>query len=318
MYNVRQEEQRGRFTANSVCIERLIAVKPSSETPTYTIKQVADLTGMSRQVLRKWEERYNIVVPQRLDNGYRIYNDEDIRLFLLMKRYAEEGFALSQAADMAKSQKNTAMPSSLEDTYAEETLRELLTHGKNCDELELNFSLQAAYHRLGLEQYLQQIIIPFLKSVGDHWATGEWDEYQEALSSLVVRDQLVQLRRNFQYREDSPILLGACLPNESHEIPVHIILLQLMLKGWRTAMIGASPAPGAIESFVEKIKPVKVLLSASTTLPFEKNPEMIKRLDAFAEEHPAVTFYLGGYGAVICANELQLQHIRMLDSIDDI
>src|SRR5699024_4835398 len=128
--------------------------KPSSETPTYTIKQVADQTGLSRQVLRKWEERYDIVIPHRLDNGYRIYHDDDIRLFLLMKRYAEDGFALSQAAEMAKSQKKTDMPSNSEDTYLEDILNDLLLHGKNCDELELNFSLQAAYHRLGLEHYL--------------------------------------------------------------------------------------------------------------------------------------------------------------------
>lgn len=293
-------------------------MKPSSETPTYTIKQVADLTGMSRQVLRKWEERYEIVVPHRLDNGYRVYNDEDIRLFLLMKRYAEDGFALLQAAEMAKSKKQPTLISNAEDRYLEETLQDLIQHGKNCDELELNFSLQAAYHRLGLEHYLKKIVIPFLTEVGDHWATGEWDEYQEALASLVVRDQLVQLRRNFQFREDSPILLGACLPHESHEIPVHIFLLQLMLKGWRTAMIGSSPAPGAIQSFVEKIKPVNVLLSASTTFPFEKNPETMKELDEFAGKHSDTTFYLGGYGALIWAEKLHLQHIKMLESIDEL
>ncbi|ARK25084.1 hypothetical protein SporoP37_10765 [Sporosarcina sp. P37] len=292
-------------------------MRPSSETPTYTIKQVADQTGLSRQVLRKWEERYDIVVPQRLENGYRVYREEDIRLFLLMKRYAEEGFALPQASEMAKSQQKTSMGSNTKDAHAEEILCDLLRFGETCDELELNFTLQAAYHRLGLEQYLQQIAVPFLKIVGDKWASGEWDEYQEALSSLVVRDQLVQLRRNFQYREDSPILLGACLPNESHEIPVHIILLQLMLKGWRTAMIGSSPAQGAIQSFVEKIKPSKVLLSASTALPFENNPQVIQELDEFAGQHPEIDFYLGGHGAYICLDQLNLQHIQMLESIDD-
>lgn len=268
--------------------------------------------------MRKWEERYDIVVPQRLDNGYRVYNDEDIRLFLLMKRYAEDGFALLQAADMAKSKQHTTVPSKREDTYLEDTLQDLLRHGQNCDELELNFSLQAAYHRLGLEHYLRQIVVPFLQEIGDNWASGDWDEYQEALSSLVVRDQLVQLRRNFQYREDAPILLGACLPDESHEIPVHILLLQLMLKGWRTAMIGSSPAPGAIQSLIEKIKPVKVLLSASTTFPFEKNPHLLEELDEFAGQHPNTEFYLGGYGAFVCADKLKLQHIHMLETIDDI
>ncbi|WP_194841622.1 MerR family transcriptional regulator [Sporosarcina obsidiansis] len=293
-------------------------MKPSSEKPTYTIKQVADQIGLSRQVLRKWEERYDIVVPERLDNGYRTYTNEDIRLFSLMKRYAEEGFALSQAAEMAKSQEVPFTQSNPEETYLDAILRELLHHGTNCDELELNFSLQAAYHRLGLEHYLQQIIIPFLQKVGDNWASGEWDEYQEALSSLVVRDQLVQIRRNFQYREDSPILLGACLPYESHEIPVHIILLQLMLRGWRTAMIGSSPAPGAIQSFVEKIQPVKVLLSASTTTPFETDPLVIQELDEFAGLHANTEFYLGGYGALLRSEKLELENIRIIETIDKI
>ncbi|WP_243387179.1 MerR family DNA-binding transcriptional regulator [Bacillus kexueae] len=39
---------------------------------TYHIQQVLNLTGLSKQVIRKWEERYQIVQPQRLDNGYRI------------------------------------------------------------------------------------------------------------------------------------------------------------------------------------------------------------------------------------------------------
>ncbi|WP_153723389.1 MerR family transcriptional regulator [Sporosarcina cascadiensis] len=318
MYNVRYLELNGKKYSISVSTERLIAVKPSSETPSYTIKQVADQTGLSRQVLRKWEERYDIVVPQRLENGYRVYREEDIRLYLLMKRYAEDGFALAQASEMAKSQQHSDFSSEPAESYTDQALQELLRHGKKCDELELNFSLLAAYHRLGLERYLKQIVIPFLKKVGDNWATGEWDEYQEALSSLVVRDQLVQLRRNFQYRNDAPLILGACLPNESHEIPVHIILLQLMLKGWRTAMIGASPAPGAIQSFTESIKPAKVLLSASTTTPFEENPMLMKELDDFAGKHPDTEFYLGGYGAHIWADQLEMKYIRLLESIDNI
>ena len=293
-------------------------MKPLSEKPTYTIKQVADRTGLSRQVLRKWEERYEVVVPQRLVNGCRVYREEDVQLFLLMKRYSEEGFALSQAAKMAKSKRTSAQESEPEDTYQDTILRELLHHGTNCDELELNLLLQTAYHRLGLELYLQQIVIPFLKKVGDNWESGTWSEYQEALSSLVVRDQLVQVRRNFQYREGSPILLGACLPFELHEIPVHIILLQLMLRGWRTVMIGASPALGAIQSFVEKIRPDKVLLSASTTLPFETHPGFIAELDRFAGSCPDIKFYLGGHGSLLLSDQLKLTHIHLIESIDEV
>ena len=57
-----------------------------------------------------------------------------------------------------------------------------------------------------------------------------------------------------------------------------------MLEGWKTQLIGTSPAPGAIESLVHKLKPDVVLLSVTTAIPFEKDPGMLERLDQFAEK----------------------------------
>ena len=72
---------------------------------------------------------------------------------------------------------------------------------------------------------------------------------------MSVRDYLIQIRKTFQLRDDAPLVIGACLPDENHELPMHIVLLQFMLRGWKTVLVGASPAPGAIESLVRKLKP---------------------------------------------------------------
>ena len=40
------------------------------------IKDVAEMTGLSEQQIRKWENRYHIVKPERLANGYRVYSQE--------------------------------------------------------------------------------------------------------------------------------------------------------------------------------------------------------------------------------------------------
>ena len=106
----------------------------------------------------------------------------------------------------------------------------LLEKGSRCDEIEINFILQQAYHHVGLEQFLNNIVVPFLKEVGKKWECHEWDEYQESVSSLVVRDFLIQIRRNYQYRESAPFVLGACLPYEHHEVPLHLTLLRFMIK----------------------------------------------------------------------------------------
>ncbi|WP_255452171.1 MerR family transcriptional regulator [Sporosarcina sp. ANT_H38] len=288
----------------------------------YYIQQVSAMTGLSKQVIRKWEERYELVNPKRLENGYRIYSEKDINALLSVKILSEQGQAVKQAVDLVKERSAAGIdtPKPVQSIHQQEGLHEhvfqLLEKGSNCDELELNLVLQQAYHSFGLADFLTSVIIPFLNEVGNRWEKKEWSEYQEAISSLVVRDFLVQLRRNYQCREDAPLVVGACLPHERHEIPLHILLLQFMMRGWRTLLVGASPAPGSVESLVKKLKPSKVLLSATTTIPFEMDPGLLMNLDQFAAENEHIDFYLGGAGGLEYAMNKKLRAIHVTNSIE--
>ena len=165
------------------------------------------MTGLSKQVIRKWEERYTLVQPVRLENGYRIYSEKDVNTFLRVKDLSEQGYSIKQAAALVKERLDLKVKDEI--ATKQEPIRhyevlndyviQLLEKGTNCDELELNLLLQQAYHYYGLTMFLKSVITPFLNEVGNRWEKGEWDEYQESVSSLVVRDFLVQIRRNFQY-----------------------------------------------------------------------------------------------------------------------
>ncbi|KIL76465.1 MerR family transcriptional regulator [Bacillus badius] len=291
----------------------------------YYIQQVAEITGISKQLIRKWEERYALVQPQRLDNGYRIYSEKDINTLLTVKELSAQGHSVKQAVMMVKEkaeQPERKITPVQEPVRCQEEMNEyvlkLLQQAARCDELEISLLLQQAYHSLGLEAFVQSVVAPFLKEVGSRWERGEWDEYQESLSSLAVRDFLVQIRRNYKCREEAPLVVGACLPHEQHEVPVHLLLLHFMIKGWKTTLIGASPAPGSIEQLVQKLRPAKVLLSATTTIPFEKDPYLLERLDQFADDNRHIDFYIGGAGAVQYASGKPLQAIRIVGSVGEI
>lgn len=293
----------------------------SNDKGTYGIQQVADMTGLSKQVIRKWEERYAVVQPKRLENGYRVYSQQDVKSLLKMKSLSKLGHSLKEAAQLAKRSEEDLLPPEPEEQLPhyerwDDYMFQLLEKGSQCDEVELTFILKQAYNLLGLEKFVNQIVIPFLHEVGRKWENKEWDEYQEAVSSMVVRDFLVQLRRNYQYREDAPLVLGACLPHEHHEVPVHLILMRFMMEGWKTQLVGASPAPGAIESLTEKLKPDVVLLSATTTLPFETDPQLLTRLDEFAQDHRETAFYLGGQGALNYPFDYNPQAIQITNSVE--
>lgn len=288
----------------------------------YTIQQVSDVTGLSKQVIRKWEERYELVQPERLENGYRIYSENDVNALLRVKILSEKGYSIKRAVEMLE--KETEKVESYFEVeqpkiqnFNDYVIR-LLEKGTYCDEIEINLILQQAYHQLGLNLFINKVIVPFLEEIGERWEREEWDEYQEAVSSMCVRDYLIQIRRTFQVRQDAPLVIGACLPEEHHELPMHIILLQFMLQGWKTVLIGSSPAPGAIESLVQKLKPSIVLLSATTTLPFEKDPKLIRRLDQFASEHEQTAFYVGGFGAHHYLKGKQLKSIQLTNDMKEI
>ncbi len=289
----------------------------------YSIQQVSEMTNLSKQVIRKWEERYKLVQPIRLANGYRRYDDRDINLILSALTLTEQGYSIKQAAEIVK-QENIVIEKVVHNSDLRQTkdldsyVLKLLVEGEQCDELEMNAILQQAHLEYGLARFLKIVVQPFMLEVGYLWGSGRWDEFQESVASLIVRDFLVQLRRSHQSSPDAPLILGACLPYERHEIPLHIILLQFMMKGWRTILIGASPAAGSIEALVTKLKPEKVLLSAVTEMPFKKNPQLLDELDSFAMENNEIQFYLGGPGGVEFASGKKLAAIHVTDTIEKI
>lgn len=275
----------------------------------YNIQQVAEITGLSKQVIRKWEERYGIICPQRLANGYRMYKEQELHILLHMKSLIEQGQTVKQAAMQIHHRDDAE--TSLNNLH--DYVVELLHEGSHSNEANMTRILQQAYHTLGLESFLNEVVVPFLREVGVKWETHQWGEYQESLASLVIRDYLVQVRRNFQVRKDAELILGACLPHERHEIPLQVILLQAMLRGWQTVMLGPSPAPMAIQSTVTQLHPKIVILSAITSLPFENNQLLLNELDQFASTHPDIQFYIGGPGTLQYASQHSLQFLKVVN-----
>jgi MerR family transcriptional regulator, light-induced transcriptional regulator len=64
----------------------------------YTIKRVAELTGLPPATLRAWERRYGVVTPERTESGYRLYDDAAVGALRVMAELLERGFAPREAA----------------------------------------------------------------------------------------------------------------------------------------------------------------------------------------------------------------------------
>lgn len=284
----------------------------------YYIKDVAALTGLSEQVIRKWEARYQVVHPKRLDNGYRVYSPDDLQVLRELKAYRDQGKSMKQAIQSLQHQAQKKPLPFSNAVKQSEYVEELITSGTIYDEENMMFLLKKAHHQYGLELFLKNTVHPFLNQIGDLWETQQWDESQETISSLVVRDFLTQISRNFNNKVGAPHALGFCLPYEQHEIPLQMLLLQMKMRGWRATMIGTSPKFSTIRTLVEKMRPQKVLFSATTIIPFQEDERLLDKLDEIAEAYPQVSFFIGGQGVWEYTKIIKPKHLTISTCVEDI
>ncbi len=297
----------------------------------YSIRQVSELSGLSTYVIRKWEERYHTLHPRRLENGYRVYTKDDLSMLLSIKSLVDQGYSVKNAMLSLKQAEASGpaihkvryedgyqVPTVVEALVQDNPLNQLLAHGQDCDDQAMMNILHEEYQKHGIIFLLEQIVTPFLQQIGEYWSTGRWSEHQEHIASLAIRDYLLQLRGTFKERRHCPLLLGTCLPGERHEIPLHILLLYAMIYGWRTAALGPSPAPGALERAVEQLHPMKVIMSASTLIAFEQDPALIDKLEQLARRNPDIDFYLGGTGAWLATENRRLDYVNVTRNVDEL
>ena len=283
------------------------------------IKDIARITGLSEQLIRKWEDRYHVVKPERLANGYRVYSQEDAATLLELKKLRDQNVSIKNAVQIILENKQREnMIERLPQVESSPYVGQLIEKGAVYDEEGIIYLLKQAHHQYGLESAMQNTVRPFLEEIGVLWETKEWDESQESVSSLAVKDYLTEIDRHFQIKEDAPHVLGLCLPGELHDIPLQLTLLHMKMKGWRTTRIAASPKFTAIEKLVSHLRPEKVVLSASTLIPFQKSKDLLRNLDLIAQKYPDIGFYIGGRGVWEYTHIIKPRHLHVVFRVEDV
>lgn len=275
----------------------------------YSIAEVSTITGIDKQTLRKWEERYNLVQPLRLSNGYRAYSQPQVDKLLIAQAELEKGYTIKQVVEKMQTPQSLSTTDSFYYT-------KILFHAEDCNIEKIDELLRISHQVLGLEPFIEELVIPLLREVGNRWKSKRWSEYHEKSVSTVIQYYLTEIEHQFPMSMH-PDILCACLPHEDHELPLRILSLQLRIKGFSTYVIGRSPAPGTIEALATLKAPKFVLLSATTTIPLQQSEQLIA-LNHFAEENEHIPFYLGGAAIFSMDEQPIFSHLNILKDSEKI
>ena len=260
------------------------------------IGQLAQRVGVSAHVLRAWEKRYGLLRPIRTASGYRLYGAADERRVRAVVALRQSGVPASDAAlrvldDERRGDEPRADGEPRGDgeptaVGAPTTIiSRLLTAATGFDEPGAQAALDQALS-LPLEAAVNEVLLPFLREVGEEWAAGRLAVAQEHFASGLVRRRLAA-RTGTWGSGPGPRVLLSCVPGDTHDIALLAFGLLLARRGWRISYLGQDTPARDIVRTADVIHPDLVVLAVS-------RPEWLVAVGPDLDELPAR--HLVGFG----------------------
>ena len=250
------------------------------------IGELSRRSGVSPELLRAWERRYDLLRPTRSAGGLRLYTAADLERVRAMQRHLAEGLAAAEAAALASRSGEQAPSAVALDDLRFELEDALLAF----DEPRAQTIADSLFAVATVDSVLSKVFVPYLHDLGEGWERGEVSVAQEHFASSVVRGRLLGLARGWD-RGLGPRVLLACAPEEQHDLGLICFGLALRERGWRIGYLGADTPIDSIAGAALAFAPEFVVLSAVTGERFRAKANELRELAK------ATRLCLGGAGA---------------------
>ncbi len=274
------------------------AVQPQK----HPMRLVIRRTGLSADVLRAWEKRYQAVTPGRSDGGQRLYSDDDLDRLTLLHQVTTTGRNISQVARLSADELRTLLAEDdvaserpVESAGSPDLLHRLLDATNRLDGQELERLLRRGTMHLGAATAIERVIVPFLHELGLRWHSKELNPAHEHLASAVVQRTLHWILEGTNPPADAPGIVVASLQGERHELGLQIVAAVASGEEWRVIFLGADLPLNTIASAAEQSGARVLAISIVST---SGNTPVVANLTTLRQTlGPTVAIVVGGAAA---------------------
>tara|TARA_B100001250_G_scaffold412612_1_gene444326 strand:- start:618 stop:1583 length:966 start_codon:yes stop_codon:yes gene_type:complete len=225
----------------------------------FTMKFVAQQTGLTTHAIRVWEKRYATVVPTRTASNRRLYSIGDLRRLKKLAKITKAGHNIGQVAKLSdieleklckhvsSSSEPNRKPKKIADTniYRTEQFAESESCIRSCVEAinrmnarKLSDLLQDAENSLGLTELLVSVVDPLITRLS---TTKERDGASIARNSFASSILRSLLSRKFTKKnpgQSGPLLLTTTPTGQWEEVGAVLVDLLGRSLGWRSLYLG--------------------------------------------------------------------------------
>lgn len=261
----------------------------------YSIKDLERISGIKAHTIRIWEQRYNIINPNRSETNIRNYNDEDLKWLLNIGILNNSGYKISKIAQMPKREIVASVLEVTESNFdVSVQIDNLIIAMTEMDEDRFEKFLSSNILRSGFEKTFLEIIHPFMVKVGVLWLTNSISPAQEHFISNLVRQKLIAAIDGISY--SSTQYKGKCLlflpENELHEISLLFANYFLKKNGFKTIYLGQSVPYNDIKMVADLHHPDFLITVITCSLADMGVEDYIEKL---SREFPNHGIFVSGY-----------------------
>jgi DNA-binding transcriptional MerR regulator len=262
----------------------------------YSIGNVERDTGIGRDTLRIWERRYGFPEPARNDKGERIYSEAQVRRLQRIRRLLDQGMRpgklLVLAEPALEELEASLLPASL--STGDASVDAMIDSIRSADAEQLETLLRQRYKQQDMQGFIVQTVVPLLEMVGDLWAGGQLQIFQEHfLSQQLIRFINAEVA-SVEKSTSQPRVLLATLPGEEHTLGLLMVVAILAASGRHAINLGGEVPMDQITQAVQQFHVDVVGITFSGAYQYANIRSHLFELRALLPEN--VQIWTGGEG----------------------
>jgi len=235
--------------------------------PTYSIKDLENLTGIQAHTIRIWEQRYRLLCPERTPTNIRRYSDKDLRKLLSVSLLNSNGLKISKVAKLSDADISAAVLQLSEgkDSRLESQIESLKLIMVDMNESKFEKLFSHLVLQMGVEDTIMKVFVPFFKRLNYLWQTNSVTVAQINFITSLYRQKIYVAIDGLE-----PVERGNSkkfiffLPN-TEQLDNGLLFCNYMAKrrGFQTLYLGASFPSKEFADILEK-NPDSCLVSVAT------------------------------------------------------
>jgi methanogenic corrinoid protein MtbC1 len=196
-------------------------------------------TGIARDTLRIWERRYGFPEPVRNDKGERMYPEGQLRRLQRIRRLLDQGLRPGKVVALSDADLEMLEADHCPETPSNDLIEQILNILQDTDASGLEALLSATYQQQGMQSFIIDTVVPLLQAVGQRWAAGKLQIFEEHLLSEVLTRLINSEISMKQKTAKRPRVLLATLPGEEHTMGLLMVSAMLSARDISVINLGA-------------------------------------------------------------------------------